>query len=132
MSQYALFVSGMADTDPHPPEIARAEAGIEAAQPVVAGHSTPELGPHLAGREVQFIVQDDDVLRLELEEARGLRHRAAARVHVGERLHHQSALIADQALGDVAAELASPRRQLVPPCDRISRHETDIVALARM
>ena len=51
---------GAADADPDAPEVAAAEAALEALQPVVAGDAAAALGPHLAEGEVDLVVQGDD------------------------------------------------------------------------
>ena len=63
MADHPLLVAGMADADPDALELARAQAGVDAAQAVVAGDAAAQLDPHLAGGEVELVVEDDDVGR---------------------------------------------------------------------
>src|SRR5437764_2092924 len=71
---------GLADAEPDP-QIAVAQMLVEAAQPVVTRRAASDLHLDAAEREIELVVGDDDRGRVRLPEARGLRHRLAARVH---------------------------------------------------
>ena len=63
MADHPVLVARVADADPHPLELARAQTGVGAAQAVVAGDAAAQLDPDLAGGEVDLVVEDDDVGR---------------------------------------------------------------------
>src|SRR2546421_6117877 len=71
---------GLADAEPDP-QIAVAQVLVQAAQPVVTRRAASDLHLDAAEREIELVVGDDDRGRVRLPEARGLRHRLAARVH---------------------------------------------------
>ena len=73
---HAVLVARMADAYPHAPIII-ADALGDRAQAVMAGIAAAELDPELSGREVQFVVEDDDVRQLDLVITRRLADRAA-------------------------------------------------------
>ena len=81
----------MANPDAHAPVIV-ADVGGDRAQPVMPGNAAAGLHPHLAGREVDLVVEHHDVGEPELVEVRGLGHRAAGLVHVGAGQQQQRAL----------------------------------------
>ena len=60
---HPVLVAGMADPDPDPLELARAQTSVGAAQAVVAGNAAADLDAHLAGGEIELVVEDDDVGR---------------------------------------------------------------------
>ena len=59
---------------------------MDVLQAVVAGVRAAELELDLAGQQVELVVDDEDLARLDLEEARQRRHRLARKVHEGRRL----------------------------------------------
>src|SRR5690606_18704162 len=83
-----------------------------------------------ARREVDLVVENDDVLLRNLEEARGFADGGAALVHVGLGLQEQDALAADLAVGRLSLELALPGAEAMRARDGVRRHETDVVAVA--
>src|SRR5262249_10082854 len=123
-----VLVAGMADTDPHAAEFI-ADMRLGRAQAVMAGGAAAGLHLYLERGEVELVVEDGDVFRLELEEARRLADRAAALVHPGLRLEQQDAGAADAPLRDQAAEARAPWRKAMALGDRVERHEADIVPL---
>ena len=93
------FVPGMADAEPHPPVVRRAQHAVHAAQPVMPRRAAAALHPHLARHEVEFVVERGDRLGRQLVERGGLLHRCAELVHVGLRLQREDLLAGDVALG---------------------------------
>ena len=71
-----LLDAGMADADAEPPE-AVADRRRDRAETIVAGRAAAGLHADLAGRQVDLVMDDDDVLGLDLVEARRLADRAA-------------------------------------------------------
>lgn len=61
--------AGMADADAQPP-IGLADMLVDRAQPVMPGMAAAGLGPHLAGREIQFVMQHDHLAGGELQAQR--------------------------------------------------------------
>ena len=82
----------MADAQPQPPEIRRAELRLHVLQPVVPTIAATLLELHLAGLDVQLIVNRQDFFWRDLEEARQRRHRLARQIHEGHRLQQPNRL----------------------------------------
>ncbi len=62
----------MADAEPHPPVIRRAQHAVHAAQPVMPGRAAAALHPHLARHQVEFVMERGDRLGRQLVERGGL------------------------------------------------------------
>src|SRR5699024_7089080 len=78
-----LTAGRAADADPHAVEVARAEVLAHRLEAVVAVVSPTKLDPQPGGVQVEFVVDRDDVIRLDLvERGHGL-HGHAGQVHVG-------------------------------------------------
>lgn len=122
------FVARMADPDPHA-GIGRAHVRVDRAQAVVTGMPTANLHPHAEGRQVEFVMQNDEIGRIDLEEGRGRPHRIARQVHVGFGLEQHDLFGSEPALGDAALELRPPGTEAMGGCDRLDRHEADVVAV---
>ena len=75
----------MADAEAQPPEVRRAELRGDVAQAVVAGDAAAELHLRLAGQEIELVVDDEDFVGRDREEARAAADRPARQVHVGHR-----------------------------------------------
>ena len=103
----------------------------DAPQPVVAGDSAAALGPHLAGGEIDLVVQDDYISRLQVVEAHGSAHCAARFVHVGLGLERNDAGIAHASIRDLALEAGAPleRAEAMRRCQRVERHEAHVVTM---
>ena len=67
----------MTDADPHPTVIVADMRG-DRAQAIMAGDAAADLDPHLAGRQLDLVVEHGDVGRRELVELRRLGDGAAA------------------------------------------------------
>ena len=78
-------VARMADAQPHPSEILRAYGGRDRAKAVMAGDATARLYPNLARRQIQLVMQNQDVVKGKLVEIGHLRHRDTRTVHEGLR-----------------------------------------------
>src|SRR5690606_39121016 len=101
----AVLVARMADADPQPVEPAVAEQAHGVAQAVLAAVAAVELQPCNAGRQVEFVVRKQRLLRLDLPEPHRRQHRLAAEVHEGRRLQQPDALAADGDLRGLAEQL---------------------------
>jgi hypothetical protein len=88
------------------------------------------LHPHLAGGEIQFVVEGHHTLQRNLEERRGGLHGITARIHVGHRLQRQHAPAGHHAFRHLALEALAPGRKAMATRDLVQRHEADVVALA--
>ena len=122
---------GPADAHPHPDEIRRAEAVDDAAQAVVAGVAAAQLQPHVLPGEIELVVDDDDVLRLDLEERRRRLHAVAREVHeragLQQRDREARAPHGDVALRPDAAELLLEVGHPVRTREMLDDHEADVV-----
>ena len=96
MASHPVAIAGAADSDPHPPEIGT-DMGADAPQPVVAGDSAAAFRAHLAGGEIDFVMQDDDDFRAQAVEAHGRADGTARLVHVSLRLEREHRVVAHTA-----------------------------------
>ena len=130
MAGHSVPIAGVADADAHTPVIG-ADMGADAPEPFVAGDSAAAFRTHLAGGEIDLVVQDDDGLGRKAVETHGGAHRAARIVHVSLRLESEHGLVADAALGDLAVEAGAPLEsaEVMRRCQRIERHEAHVVAM---
>src|SRR5690606_34886036 len=117
-------VAGMADADAQAMETAMAEQAHGVAQPVLAAVAAVELQPRDARRQVQLVVRQQRLLRLDLPELQRRQHGFAGQVHEGGGPEQANGLTANLHLGALAEQLgiqaerfAGPRRQGV--------HETE-------
>ncbi len=96
----ALLGRRLADADAHANEVVGAEMRRDAAQAVVPGEPAADLDAHGRRREVELVVDDDDLARLLDPEAPGEgAHRQPGVVHVRQREGEHGALVADARLG---------------------------------
>ncbi len=126
---HQILVAGVADAEAHPPVVAP-DMGIDRAQAVVPAVATTTLDPHLAGGEVEVIVQDDDLVEVELVVSSNLAQSTAGVVHVGLRLETKHLARAHPAFGDIALQAPAPRTEAVTARDLLHRHEADVVPIA--
>src|SRR5271166_947537 len=125
------LVAGMADAEPYAAVVV-ADMGGDRAQAVVARVAAADLDPHLGGREVEFVVNDDQRARVELVEAQSLADAAAGFVHEGLRREQHDPLRGDRAFRGEAGKAGAERPDAMCGGDRFERHEADIVAVAPM
>src|SRR5665811_27426 len=95
-----------ADADPHAVIVTGPERLANRTEPVVAVVAATELDAQGTEIDVEFVVDGDDVGRLDAIETRDLRHRAARFVHVGPRTAQDDTLPArgaDLSFDDVGA-----------------------------
>ncbi len=98
MARDQILGSGMADADAHP-HIVIADMGGERFESVVAGDAAARLDAHLARREIELVMEDDDVAKSELVKAHRLADRTARLVHEGLRLEQEHGLVPELAFG---------------------------------
>src|SRR5262249_10530514 len=98
--------------------------------PVMAGNATAGLNPHLAGREVDLVMEHHNVRVAKLVKMRGFGDRAAGLVHVCARQQQQHALATQRSFRRYALKAPPPGTDAVALGDRVERHETDIVSIA--
>src|ERR671918_569531 len=103
----------------------------ERAEAVVTGEAAAEARLETAWLEVGLVMEDEDLLGRELEEARRRAHRTARLVHVGLRLQKRGLPPVEPDLREVAGELR-PERAAVPTRELVADHEADVVARPRV
>ena len=118
-----------ADSDPQAEKVLRAEHLRDRAQAVVAGQAAAVLQLEPPEVEVAFVVDDEHVLRRELEERRRRPDRAAGVVHVRLRLQERELLAADADLRHLAGELRAPRA-VVTARELVDDHPAGVVPVA--
>src|SRR5271165_28793 len=92
------LVAGVADADPHALVVV-ADMGADRAQSVMAGIAAADLYPDLGGREIEFVVNNEERACVELPEAQRFADAASGFVHEGLRLEQHDPNLADQPLG---------------------------------
>ena len=125
------LVAGMADAEADALVIV-ADMGADRAQAVVSGIAAADLDAHFGGRKIEFVVQHDDGVEVELMEAHRLADAAAGIVHEGLRRQQRDALRPDRTFGERALEARAERADAMLGGDRLDRHEADIVAVFRV
>ena len=127
-----VAMARMADAQPQAPEVAAAQLGLHVLEPVVAGVAATLLELELAGGDLELVVDGEDLLRRDLEEARQRRHRLAGEVHVGHRLQQPDRAGRARRIvhpGDQARVLrVQLRRRLQAARERIDPPEPGVVA----
>src|SRR5947208_2037452 len=123
----SVAVLGPADADAEPQEILRSEGPRDRAQAVVSPEAAAAARLEPAEIEVALVVDDEDRVRLDLEEARCRRDRAARLVHVRLRLEQRDAMAVEPDLCQAAVELRAPR-PAVPARELVHHHPAGIVA----
>src|SRR5690606_39233078 len=96
--------SRMADADAQPPEILADVLG-DVADAVVAGMAAIELQLRAARRQIDLVVYDEDVRRLDLVVAHGGGDGLPAQVHVRQRLQQPDPAARDRQLRRLAVQL---------------------------
>ena len=86
-----------ADADPDAVEVRRPEVALERLQSVVARQPAAEPRADVAERQVDLVVDDDEVVEVQLVGAARRARRAARLVHEGLRQQHRDARAADAA-----------------------------------
>ena len=76
----------MADAEAQAPEIRGAELGLDVLQAVVPAIAATLFQADAAGRQVEFIVNDEDFARVDFVKVGQCRHRLTGAVHEGHRL----------------------------------------------
>ena len=84
----------------------------------------------LARRQIDFIVENDDVFRRNFIKRRRRQHRASGFVHVCHRFEDKCFPAVDHRIGDLALELCAPGRKAMAADDFVHRHEADVVSVA--
>src|ERR1700730_2916133 len=123
------LVAGMPDADPHAAVLV-AEMFGQGSEAVMAGVAAARLDPHLARRQIEFVVKDDNVSRIDLTIARRRAGGSAGFIHVGLRLEQNHPFAGEHDLADVALKARTKRRRMMIARDRIEGHEAGIVAMA--
>ncbi len=118
----------MADAEPQT-AILLAAMGVDRFDAVVAAVAAADLDAGFCRRQIQLVIDDGDILRMQLVEAHGFADRLAGEVHEGLRLHQQNPFAADFTLGDLGLEFLRPGGKVMAAMDDVDSHETDIVAV---
>jgi hypothetical protein len=97
-----VAIARMADADPQPPVILGAEMRGDVLEAVVTAQAATELEPHLARRDVEFVMHHQHFGRLDAIETRQRLHRLAGTVHEGLRHQQPEVRAGDARLADQA------------------------------
>ena len=119
----------MADAEAHAHVIV-ADVGFDRAQSIVAGIAAAGFDLDLARRQIEFVMEDEDVCVFNFEKTLGFADRAAAFIHESFGLQQRDPLVADGAFTDEALKFFAPWGKAMCRRDAVERHETDVVAVA--
>src|SRR5262249_15689512 len=119
----------VANADAHPPVIVADMRG-DRTQAVVSGDAAADLDPYLAGRQLDLVVENDDVADRKLIKLRRVGDGAGGLVHECSGQKQQHALAGDRPLAGDALKTAAPRPDAVALGGGFKSHEADIVAVA--
>src|ERR1700740_3695569 len=98
----------------------------------MAGDTAADLDPHLARRQLDLVLEHDDLAGTKLEEVRGFLHGAAGVVHVGRGLEQDHALAVERAFRGLTLKAAAPWCETMTPRNLTAGHEADMVPVARV
>ena len=90
------------------------------------------LDAQLARNKVQFVIDHDQIGRLQLVEAHGLADGLAGKIHEGLRLDQQHFFTVDHAVGDLGLKFFLPVGKAMAAEYFIRRHKTDIMPVMRI
>jgi len=102
--------------------------GVNGAQTIVTGMPPGGLYPQFSGHEVQLIMEDDNVLWIDLIEARRFANGAAALIHKGLRFEQQGLYAPKAPFAAQPLKLLALRRKVVVCGNGVDGHKADIVA----
>jgi hypothetical protein len=98
----------------------------------MAGIAAALLYAQLHGREVDLVMENDDIVERDLEEILRFGDRAAGFVHEGHGFQQQNTLAAKLAFGNLALKTPPPRREAVAAVNPVDGKKTDIVPVGRV
>ena len=131
MGVHQVLVTGVPDAQAHP-RIVRADMGRDGADAVVPRCPTAIFHPQLARLQIQFIINDDNPVRLQVQETHGLAHRLAGFVHERQGLEGHNFFRAKYPFGNFTLELVAPAGKIMAADNFVHRHEADIVPVSRI
>ena len=114
----AFLRHGLADADANPLEVLGVQVGDDGPEPVVTGEAAARLHLELRDREVELVVDDDELLGINAEPAGERAHRMTRVVDVRERDRQRDAAPVDRDLVDEGALLALPQASAVAGRER--------------
>src|SRR5258706_8442093 len=117
----------MIDAEPQAP-IVIAEMRIDRAQSIMAAGPTTAFDTQPPQGQIELVMDDQHVIRLQLEKLCRRLHGATGLVHISERAEEDDLLILERAFpGDTMKAFTAAGKGMA--ADKIAhRHETDIVA----
>ena len=131
-STTSFFVPGMPDADAHPPESVTLRRD-DVAQAVVSAVTAGFLEPDRAARQIDLVVRHQHLRRRQLVETQHARHRSAAAIHEGHRLHEPQLLAADANARELGLVFAfETERAAMTPRQLVHEPEARVVARARI
>ena len=128
---HQLLAARMAHTKAYA-RIVRPDVLMDRAQTVMARMPAAHLVFDLAGGEVDLVMQNHDILRVQLVKAHGGLHRLTREVHKGFRCEQDRAGRSEPPFADAALMFALPRGKPVIGRDAVERHKADVVPVARI
>src|SRR4051794_3538445 len=130
-----LPARGPADADPHAEVVAGAHRAADRPQPVVAALPASALEPDRGERDVQLVVDDDEVGHVEVVVVEQAADRAARLVHIGRRTGQDHAPAGQPALTGQRARtgaLAGGQPDAGAVGQLVEHHRADVVPVARV
>ena len=120
-----------ADSNANTDVIVGTERGYYVAEAVVTGVAATELDADVFGRDVEFIVDHDDVVWFDAIELGETRDRAARGVHVAQGFSEDDLLAADaeSAFASVGVRLVFAQLDAETACQNVDDHLANVVAV---
>ena len=127
--RHQIFAPGVPDAQADA-AIGVSDMAVDRSQAVMPGMPTPLFHTHLAGGQIQLIVENGDIAGLELGKAQRLPHGLPRKVHECLGLQQQHFGAAQPPLADLALEFGPPGAKPMIPGNAVECHEPDIVPVA--
>ena len=118
----------MTDPDPGPPEVGMGQAGLDVFQAIVARSASAQLQSGLAGRQIELIVRDQDLIGQDPVKQCGGHHGLTGPVHQGRRFQQDQIMVIDRRARQVGGKLAlGLQARPDPGCEPVDQPESGVV-----
>ena len=120
----------MADAHPHPPVI-RTDMSAQTLDTVVTGTAAAELQPQLAGRKIEFVIENEQFGRFDFEVAQNGAECAPGFVHKCGRFEKHDTGITDTAFGYISGQAVAAAKafKAIAASNLIGDQIADIVSV---
>src|SRR5260370_1715073 len=124
-------IAGMTDAQPYPLIIVT-NMRRNRTQPVMARVGSSNFHSYLGRWKFDFVVEDDEVSKLDTGVFKGFFDRAPRFVHEGRRTQQGHPLMVERSFRGLALKTAAPGCETMTPRNFIDGHEADIASVMRV